>query len=165
MRALAALIMREQEHTYYLRYSKPPGAQVGKSEIFTLEHSDLNGFLFAAIGPEPGGMSLSVLSLFGRLGVDPWREAGRLAGLPKEAAGEWLAQAIAGAPSSAWPLPDAKVIAARLIALLPSRAGMAGLPLVRPAGKFRIPRALVPFALGAVGFALAIVLLIQMMTK
>ena len=110
-------------------------------------------------------MSLSVLSLLGRSGVDPWREAGRLAGLPKEAAGEWLAQAIAGAPSSAWPLPDAKVIAARLIALLPPRAGMAGVRLVRPAGKFRIPPALMPFALGAVGFALVIILLMQMLAK
>ena len=102
------------EHTY----REELRGSMEQSNAFALQHSDLNGFLFAVVGPEPSGMSLSVVSLLARLGVDPWREAGRLASLPKEAAGEWLAQTIAGA-SSAWPLSDAKVIAARLIPLLP----------------------------------------------
>jgi hypothetical protein len=49
---------------------------VRKSEIFSLEHSDLNGFLFSAIGREPSGVTLSVVSFLARLDVDPWREAG-----------------------------------------------------------------------------------------
>ncbi len=135
-----------------------------QSNVFILQNSDLNGFLFAAVGPEPSGMSLSVISLLARLGVDPWREAGRLASLPQETAGEWLAQTIAGA-SSAWPLSDARVIAARLIPLLPSRVGTAGVSPDKPGGGSRSPQALMPFVLGAVGFILVVILLLQMLAK
>ena len=93
-----------------------------KSEIFSLGHSDLNGFLFSAIGREPSGVTLSVVSFLARLDVDPWREAGRLATLPRDTAKEWLAQTIASAPTSIWSLPEANVIAARLVTLLPRRA-------------------------------------------
>ena len=110
-------------------------------------------------------MSLSVISLLARLGVDPWREAERLAGLPKEAAGEWLAQTIASTPSSTWPLSDAKIIAARLIPLLPSGASRANLASVRRGRGFRTYRPLMPFALGAVGFVLVVILLMQMVAK
>lgn len=92
------------------------------NEMFALERSDLNGFLFSVVGPERNGSDISVVSLLARTGADPWREAGRLAALPKRAANEWLAQVIASGPSSSWALPEARVIAARLIALLPARA-------------------------------------------
>jgi hypothetical protein len=95
---------------------------VRKSEIFSLGHSDLNGFLFSTIGREPSGVTLSVVSFLARLDVDPWREAGRLATLPRDTAKEWLAQTIASAPTSIWSLPEANVIAARLVTLLPRRA-------------------------------------------
>jgi hypothetical protein len=49
------------------------------SEAFVLRNSDLNKFLFADVGSEPNGMTLSVVSLLARLGHDPWREAGQLA--------------------------------------------------------------------------------------
>ena len=94
---------------------------MGTSEIHALERSDLNAFLFSVVGSEPGGMPLTVVSLLARRGADPWREAGWLASLPKEAANEWLVQAIAGAAASTFSLPDAAAIAARLTALLPSR--------------------------------------------
>ena len=48
------------------------------SARFSLLHSDLNDFLFAAVGDEPNGMPLSVISALTRLGVDPWDEAARL---------------------------------------------------------------------------------------
>jgi hypothetical protein len=92
-----------------------------------LQRSDLNKFLFADIGTEANGMTLSVLSVFARQGNDPWSEAGRLATLPRAAAAESLARMIAGMPMSLWPLPDALAIAVRLIGLLP----------VRPAGLIR----------------------------
>ncbi len=41
------------------------------SARFALLHSDLNDFLFAAVGDEPNGMPLSVISALTRLGVDP----------------------------------------------------------------------------------------------
>ena len=91
------------------------------SDVTALQRSDLNQFLFADIGTEANGMTLSVMSVFARQGSDPWTEAGRLAALPKADATDSLAHMIAGMPRSLWALPDAIVIAARLIGLLPAR--------------------------------------------
>ena len=97
------------------------------SDVNTLQRSDLNPFLFADIGTEANGMTLSVLSVFARRGTDPWTEAGRLAALPKRDAADLLAQMIAGMPRSLWPLPDASLIAVRLIGLLPARPATAAI--------------------------------------
>ena len=90
-------------------------------DVTALQRSDLNQFLFADVGTEASGMTLSVVSVLARQGNDPWREAGRLADLPKAEATDSLARTIAGMPKSLWNLPDAIVIAARLTGLLPSR--------------------------------------------
>jgi len=45
-----------------------------------------DAFLFESLGIEENGMDLSVLSALARAGVDPWAEAKRLAGLPRQAA-------------------------------------------------------------------------------
>jgi hypothetical protein len=86
-----------------------------------LVQSNLNDFLFANVGTEARGMTLSVISVLARQGLDPWREAGRLADLPKADAANSLARTIAGMPQSLWNLPDATVIARRLIGMLPRR--------------------------------------------
>ena len=91
------------------------------SDVSALQRSDLNEFLFADVGTEANGMMLSVVSLFARQGNDPWREAERLADLPRDAAADSLARAIAEMPQGRWSLPDAAVIAGRLIGLLPTR--------------------------------------------
>lgn len=96
---------------------------MASTDAYALSRSDLNGFLFAEIGVEASGMTLSVLSTFARLGMDPWQEAGRLATLPRTAAVDGLARIIAAMPASLWSLPDATAIAARLVALLPARGG------------------------------------------
>ena len=95
------------------------------SDVTALQRSDLNEFLFADVGTEPSGMMLSVVSLFARQGSDPWREADRLAELPKGAATDSLARSIAEMPQGRWNPPDAAVIAARLIGLLPKRPAIA----------------------------------------
>lgn len=92
-------------------------------DAYALARSELNRFLFAEIGVEANGMTLSVLSTLARLGIDPWQEAGRLAALPRTAAADGLARTIAAMPASRWSLPDASAIAARLVALLPARGG------------------------------------------
>jgi hypothetical protein len=99
---------------------------MANTDAFAIQRSDLNGFLFADVGVEANGMTLSVLSALARLGMDPWDEAGRLARQPKAKAIEGLARIIANLPASLWPLPDATAIAARLVALLPSRGGGGG---------------------------------------
>jgi hypothetical protein len=99
---------------------------MANTDAFAIQRSDLNGFLFADVGTEANGMTLSVLSTLARQGMDPWDEAGRLARQPKAKAVEGLARMIANLPSSLWPLPDATPIAARLVALLPTRGGGGG---------------------------------------
>jgi hypothetical protein len=86
---------------------------------------EFNEFLFASIGEERHEMRLSVLSALARLDVDPWQEAAALAKLPRKTATERLAALLARLPPSA--RPDAGATAARLIALLPQRAGLEAL--------------------------------------
>src|SRR5271165_5988251 len=81
---------------------------MSNSDVFALQQSGLNEFLFAP------------------LGNDPWIEAGRLAKLPRSEATESLARVIANMPTSIWPLPTATVIAARLITLLPQQSRQSG---------------------------------------
>lgn len=91
-------------------------------DVFALQRSGLNDFLFAVVGAEANGVTLSVVSVFARLGNDPWQEASRLAMLPRSEATESLARSIAGMPTSIWPIEAATTIAAGLISLLPTHA-------------------------------------------
>jgi hypothetical protein len=92
------------------------------SDAFAFRQSGLNEFLFAPVGTEANGMTLSLVSVFARLGNDPWLEAGRLAELPQSEATESLARSISSMPTSIWPLQAATAIATRLIALLPTQS-------------------------------------------
>jgi hypothetical protein len=84
--------------------------------------SEFNDFLFAPIGEDQNGMLVSVLSGLARSDVDPWQEAARLAQLPGESATRRLAALIGALPDRAVPFPDPRMIATRLIALLPRRS-------------------------------------------
>jgi hypothetical protein len=86
----------------------------------TFLNSELNEFLYAPIGAESNGMTLSLLSALARLNIDPWQEATRLAQLSKSNATQRLASLIARLPPGAWAEPDCHTIADRLIELLPS---------------------------------------------
>jgi len=97
---------------------------VTSPDVTAIQRSDLNDFLFADVGTEANGMTLSVASIFARQGNDPWREAERLADLSKAEATDSLARSIANMPRSLWGLPDAITIAARLIGLLPVRSAI-----------------------------------------
>jgi hypothetical protein len=88
---------------------------------FSLINSEFNGFLFASIGEEESGTQLTVLSALSRLSLDPWGEAARLSGLPKESATTALAAMIARLPRGRWKPSDVRSIAARLVQLLPER--------------------------------------------
>ncbi len=91
------------------------------TDAYALQNSDLNRFLYADIGIEASGMTLSVLSILARRGLDPWQEAARLARMPPVAATDGLATMIATIPAGLWSAPDAAQIAARLVRLLPGR--------------------------------------------
>ena len=127
-------------------------------DVTALPRSDLNQFLFADVGTEASGMTLSVMSVLARQGSDPWGEAGRLANLPKADATDSLARTIAGMPKSLWNLPDAIVIAARLIGLLPARPAP---DMDRIARRRSMPR----IAVMAAGVGLAVAYAVSMLMK
>ena len=113
------------------------------TRIFDLARSAFNPFLFAEVGIEANGQSLSVVSLLARNGRDPWDEAASLAAMPAPRAIEALARIITATQSALWPLPAATEIARRLIAFLPTRgeqSPQARLPTqTRPRAPFTIP--------------------------
>ena len=132
------------------------------SDVTALQRSDLNEFLFADVGTEASGMMLSVVSLFARQGNDPWREASRLADLPKAAAADSLAHSIAEMPHGRWNLPDAAAIAGRLIGLLPARPAKAERRLAAGAVVWMpSPRSAIVLACVALGIAYAVMALMR----
>jgi len=95
--------------------------------------SEFDSFLHATIGDDGNGMLLSVLSALARLGVDPWQEAASLASLPRPSAIARLTGLITALPREPSSHRDHESIAARLVALLPRRAGSGG-PKSAPPG-------------------------------
>jgi hypothetical protein len=85
--------------------------------------SEFDVFLFACIGEDSNETPLSVLSALTRLNIDSWQEAAELAQLPRDAATRRLASSIADLADGSSALPEHGTIAARLIALLPRKAG------------------------------------------
>lgn len=93
-----------------------------QSDAFALKNSGLNEFLFAEVGKEVNGSPLTILSVMARLGQDPWIEAARLARLPKATIIDCLASSFSQMPLCPQALIDARVTAARVTLLLPSKA-------------------------------------------
>ena len=80
---------------------------------------EFDRFLFASVGEEVDGVSLSVLSALARLELDPWDEAARLAHLTREAAADQLARMIARLSDRCWNEGEARRISDGLINRLP----------------------------------------------
>ena len=102
---------------------------------FSPMHSELNAFLFAAIGEDKVGLELTVVSAMARSGLDPWAEAARLAALSPRAAAQGLIPVITQS-SNGVDVRDVDAIADRLVRLLP-KAGVAS-PIVRGTRKLMI---------------------------
>lgn len=122
------------------RATRPPWLEVIKAVIdmthpaSALQHnSAFDSFLFAPVGDDGKGMTVSVLSALARLGFDPREEAAELAQLPRDEAQRRLAAVVADVAG----VPSAKAepasIAARLVALLPLPRGNLS-PSPAPAG-------------------------------
>lgn len=105
---------------------------------------EYNNFLYATIGAEANGSSLSVLSAMARMNLDPWREAASLAELPGKAATSRLATLIAALPVGPSVPDEPGIVAARLVKLLPQQSGIA-LPLPQQ-NRLNVP----PFLLGVI---------------
>ena len=94
---------------------------------FSLLHSELNDFLFASIGEAQNGMPLSVASALTQLGLDPWKEAARLAVMPKALAAAALAPIVARLPIDRPRASDDMTVSLRLVELLPIKQQPASL--------------------------------------
>ena len=113
---------------------------------------DFERFVYADVATEPNGMELSVLSALSRRGLDPWQEAQRLAQLPPFAAADGLAQILRAVPAVQALRLDVKVIAERLVALLPVRGTVTGgqSPSKLAATPVQIPRGLTLVMMAAI---------------
>jgi len=83
---------------------------------------EFDDFLYAPVGADRSGMTLSLLSALSRLDLDPWKEAAELSELPTDTAARRLASLIARLPGGRWTSTDVRAIADRLIELLPHRS-------------------------------------------
>ena len=117
-------------------------------------NSEFDRFLFASIGDQENGTPLSVLSVLARSDIDPWQEAARLAQMPKELAAQSVASVIERLPNGRFGPPKSKVIAVRLIELLPSHVSL--ISANQSSAQTIRSRALIWLALGAVWGALVV---------
>jgi hypothetical protein len=111
------------------------------SDAFALQRSGLNPFLFAEVGTELNGSTLTILSVLARLGQDPWAEAAKWTKLPKATIVDRLAQSIAQMPLSSQAISEARNTASRLILLLPSQVAR---PVESPAESRTSPKMVLP---------------------
>lgn len=88
---------------------------------FALKNSGLDAFLYADVGAELNGSTLTILSMIARLGRDPWTEAAQWAALPRAGVIDSLAQSIAQMPLVPSALAETRTTAARLVQLLPAK--------------------------------------------
>ena len=99
----------------------------------------LEAFLSAGLGEEPNGMTLSVVSALARLDLDPYREAARLAALPRRDAATSLARLVARLHLTGPSVDKARITS--LIQLLPKPRTESHGPNVRSRGPTRLRRA------------------------
>ena len=110
---------------------------------YSLSHARFTPFLFAVVGTETSravnrGEDITVLTALSRMGVDPWREAARLAELPREEAAAALAATFVNLPDARWAGGDAARAARRLVDLLPQRRLRPPATIGRPFFQMRI---------------------------
>ncbi len=84
-------------------------------------------FLDAVVGNEKNGMPLTIISAIARSGADPWKEAARIAKLPRNAALDVLARMIPDCSGA-----DGAAIAGRIFALLPVSKAKRIIPVAEP---------------------------------
>jgi hypothetical protein len=95
--------------------------------------SEFHEFLYAPIGNDHEGMTLSVLSALARQDLDPWTEASRLAQLPEKAAAQQILDWLDVLPHRTLAGLDRTEVAGRLTALLPRRVTQNLAARLRPA--------------------------------
>jgi hypothetical protein len=124
-----------------------------QTDAFAFKASGLNAFLFAEVGIEQNGSTLTVLSTLARLGNDPWALAAEWAKMPNAASVDCLTKSILRMPLSGPAYVEARATATRLVLLLPRQSGQVA---HRPLAELKIPEWL-PIVAFCVFIGLAVV--------
>jgi hypothetical protein len=90
--------------------------------IINARENDIDRFLYANVGDDKNGNTVSVLSTLARLGLDPWKEASDLANLSIEKARRRLSALLSGFRDVPALAIDNGATVERLIRLLPERS-------------------------------------------
>lgn len=76
-------------------------------------------FLQSSVGDDKRGAGVTVLSMMARLGIDPWREASKLAAMPKDSAHQRLDALLARFTDVPSWVPSRRDVGLRLLTFLP----------------------------------------------
>lgn len=87
------------------------------------QNPDFSGFLSTTVGADSTGTEISVLSMFARLGVDPWRETAELMAMHVGMARIRLDTLIADFKDLPTKGPEREKIVSGLLARLPQQSG------------------------------------------
>ncbi len=112
-------------------------ADIARTPRVPSTKSEYEAFLYATIGAEANGNSLSVLSAMARMNLDPWREAASLAELSAKAAVTRLTALIAALPGRSSAPDEAGLTATRLVKLLPQQGLLS--PVLPQPGGLKLP--------------------------
>ncbi len=96
---------------------------MAKTDFLRQGGTPFDGFLYAAVGEDRGGNTVSVLSTLARLGLDPWDEAADLADLPRADARSRLERLLTRFGDVPALRKDHGAIIPRLLELLPKASG------------------------------------------
>jgi len=96
---------------------------MSRMDFLRQNETPFDGFLYAAVGEDRSGSTVSVLSTLARLGLDPWDEAADLADLPRADARSRLERLLAGFGDVPALRQDQGTIVLRLLELLPTASG------------------------------------------
>jgi len=88
-------------------------------------------FFFESLGDDRNGVPFALVSILGRMSLDPWSEAASLAAMPTDVAAHKLASIIEAMPNHVMPRVESNTLAERLIRLLPKRPDPAA-PATQP---------------------------------
>ena len=91
------------------------------SDVLRPDGSSFDPFLFAEVGKDGAGATVTVLSALARLGLEPWTEASALALLGRDAAQVRLQAHLASFRDVPALGDESGNVATRLVALLPKR--------------------------------------------
>lgn len=93
-----------------------------------LDGSEFERFLYAPVGEDRNGETVTVLSTLARLGLDPWKEAAALGALGGDAASSRLGLLLSGFRDVPALARDHLSVARALASLLPARSATVRAP-------------------------------------